>query len=143
MLVTADLTADLTAYATLALALITLGLVIATVRLARGTVDLVTATKTGIEQARADAQAELRVLERQVESSYRPLLVNVLRQGPVPTRHRGVVRQGRGAGHPDSPPGMRKVEFFDPRNPSSTSTIWSSTSVCRYAMSDGGSRLLM
>jgi len=62
---------SLTAIATLVLAGITLALVFATIW-------LVISTRAGTSQARADAKAELEVLERQVRSGYRPLLVDVL-----------------------------------------------------------------
>jgi hypothetical protein len=68
---------NLTAVATLVLAGITLGLVFATTW-------LVLSTRAGTRQARADAQAELEVLERQVSAAYRPLLVDVLTSAPVP-----------------------------------------------------------
>jgi len=62
---------NLTAIATLVLAGITLALVFATIW-------LVLSTRGGTAEARADAKAELKVLERQVGSGYRPLLVDVL-----------------------------------------------------------------
>jgi hypothetical protein len=70
-------TADLTATATLILAGITLALAIATVA-------LVLVTRQGTAEARSYAKAELRVLERQIGSGYRPLLVDVIRTAPVP-----------------------------------------------------------
>lgn len=69
--------ADLTAVATLVLAGITL-------LLAAGTMALVLVTRAATAQARADARAELKVLERQVGSGYRPLLVDVLTTAPAP-----------------------------------------------------------
>jgi hypothetical protein len=69
-------TADLTATATLILAGITLALAIATVA-------LVIVTRRGTAQARADARAERTVLERQLRSGYRPLLVDVVDPGPA------------------------------------------------------------
>jgi hypothetical protein len=69
--------ADLTATATLILAGITLVL-------AAATVALVLVTRAGTAQARADARLELRMLERQVGSGYRPLLVDVLTTAAVP-----------------------------------------------------------
>lgn len=71
------LLADLTATATLILAGITLALAI-------GTVALVLVTRQGTTQAREDAKAELKVLERQVRAAYRPLLVDVLTTAPAP-----------------------------------------------------------
>ena len=68
---------NLTAIATLVLAGITLTLVFATIW-------LVLSTRAGNAQARADAKAELKVLERQVGSGYRPLLVDVLTSAPAP-----------------------------------------------------------
>ncbi len=68
---------NLTAIATLALAGITLVLVFATIW-------LVLSTRAGTAQARADAKAELKVLERQVGSGYRPLLVDVLTSARAP-----------------------------------------------------------
>src|SRR5581483_1905540 len=68
---------NLTAIATLVLAGITLALVFATVW-------LVLSTRAGTAQARADARAELKVLERQVGSGYRPLLVDVLTSARAP-----------------------------------------------------------
>ena len=65
--------ADLTATATLILAGIALALAIATVA-------LVVVTRQGT----ARAQAELRLLERQVASGYRPLLVDVISTAPPP-----------------------------------------------------------
>jgi hypothetical protein len=69
--------ADLAATASLVLAGITLVLAIATVA-------LVLVTRAGTTEARVDAQAELRVLERQVGAGYRPMLVDVLTTAPVP-----------------------------------------------------------
>jgi hypothetical protein len=69
--------ADLTATATVILAGITLALAIATVA-------LVVVTRQGTAQARSAAKAELNVLERQVGTGYRPLLVDVIRTAPVP-----------------------------------------------------------
>jgi hypothetical protein len=68
---------SLTAIAALVLAGITLALVSATIW-------LVLSTRAGTRQARADAEAALRVLERQVSAGYRPLLVDVLTSAPVP-----------------------------------------------------------
>jgi hypothetical protein len=68
---------NLTAIATLVLAGITLALVFATIW-------LVLSTRGGTGQARADAKAELKVLERQVGSGYRPLLVDVLTSARAP-----------------------------------------------------------
>lgn len=68
---------SLTAIATLVLAGITLALVSATIW-------LVLSTRAGTRQARADAKAELKLLERQVAAGYRPLLVDVLTSAPVP-----------------------------------------------------------
>ncbi len=78
LLVAAKAPSDsLTAIATLVLAGITLALVFATIW-------LVISTRAGTAQARADAKAELKLLERQVGAGYRPLLVDVLPTAPVP-----------------------------------------------------------
>lgn len=69
--------ADLTATATLVLAGITLALAVAIVA-------LVVVTRRGTAQARADAKAQLGLLERQALSGYRPLLVDVIRTAPAP-----------------------------------------------------------
>jgi hypothetical protein len=68
---------DLTAIATLVLAGIT-------VMLAAATVALVLVTRAGTAQARADARAEMGLLERQVGATYRPLLVDVITTASVP-----------------------------------------------------------
>lgn len=68
--------ADLTATATPILAAITLALVIATVA-------LVVVTRRGLDQERAHARAELDLLRRQFGAGHRPLLVDVLTNGPV------------------------------------------------------------
>jgi hypothetical protein len=67
---------DLTATATLILAGITLALAVATVA-------LVWVTRAGTAQARADAKAELQLLRRQLGAGHRPLLVDVLIDGPI------------------------------------------------------------
>jgi hypothetical protein len=54
-----------------------------TLVLAIATVGLVLVTRHGISQARADARAELKILERQVGAGYRPLLVDVPSTAPV------------------------------------------------------------
>jgi hypothetical protein len=69
--------ADLTATATLILAGITFLLVL-------GTVALVLATRAGTAQARVDTRTELRLLERQIGATHRPLLVDVIATAPVP-----------------------------------------------------------
>ncbi|MFZ0042358.1 MAG: hypothetical protein WAK93_13690 [Solirubrobacteraceae bacterium] len=71
------LLADLTATATLILAGITLALVV-------GAVALVVVTRQGTTQAREDAKAQLKILERQLGAGYRPLLVDVLTTAPAP-----------------------------------------------------------
>jgi hypothetical protein len=109
---------SLTAIATLVLAGITLALVFATIW-------LVLSTRAGTLQARADAKAELKVLERQVGASYRPLLVDVLTSAPVPDDMGALYdvswSQGPNAtAHEPGPviesklPGM-VARFFDPR----------------------------
>jgi hypothetical protein len=70
--------AGLTATATLVLAGITFAL-------AAATVALVLVTRAGTAQARVEARAELKVLERQMGAGYRPLLVDVLVTAPVPS----------------------------------------------------------
>ena len=67
---------DPTAIATLVLSGITLALVIATIALVRTTQD-------GTRQARGAAADELKMLARQVGSTYRPLLVDVLPEAPA------------------------------------------------------------
>jgi hypothetical protein len=62
--------------ATYVLAGITLALVAATI-------SLVLSTRAGTARAQEAAQAELKLLERQVGSTYRPRLVDVLSRGPV------------------------------------------------------------
>ena len=90
--------ADLTATATLILAGITLGLALAIVA-------LVNAIRRGTAQARADAAAQLQVLQRQLHAGHRPLLVDVLRTAPVP--------DDTEAAH-TTLPGI-EPEHFDPR----------------------------
>jgi hypothetical protein len=75
-------TADLTATATPILAGITLCLMLATVGLVVATANLVTSTRKAAAQAREASQRELKLLERQLESTYRPLLVDVLTEAP-------------------------------------------------------------
>jgi len=99
--------ADLTATATLILAGITLALVIATIA-------LVLVTRAGTDEARADAKAELELLRRQFGAGHRPLLVDVLRQAPVPHDMEFV----GGTERPLAPiqlPGMAASRAIDPR----------------------------
>jgi hypothetical protein len=109
---------NLTAIATLVLAAITLALVFATIW-------LVLSTRAATDQARADANAELKVLERQVGAGYRPPLVDVLTSAPVPDDMGALYdvawSQGPNAtAHQPGPvietklPGM-VARFFDPR----------------------------
>ena len=67
---------DLTATATLVLAGIAFALVMATVT-------LVWVTRVGMDHARHDAQREIDLMQRQLEASYRPLLIEVLPTGPI------------------------------------------------------------
>lgn len=69
--------ADLTATATLILGAITFALVIATVA-------LVMVTRAAADEARGEALAQLKILERQFGAEHRPLLVDVLLDGPIP-----------------------------------------------------------
>ena len=109
---------SLTAVATLVLSGITLSLVFATIW-------LVLSTRAGTDRARADAKAELKVLERQIGAGYRPLLVDVLPSAPVPDDMGALydVTWSQGANataHEPGPvietklPGM-VARFFDPR----------------------------
>ena len=110
--------ADLTATATLVLAGITLVL-------ATATIALVLVTRAGTAQARADARAELRLLERQISASYRPLLVDVIATAAVPDDMAAVYNVERSQG-PNATvvepgpviktklPGM-EPRMFDPR----------------------------
>lgn len=75
--------ADLTATATLVLAGITLCLMLATVGLVIATGKLVTSTRESAKQAREDARSERQLLERQLQATYRPLLVDVLERGDI------------------------------------------------------------
>jgi hypothetical protein len=111
--------ADLTATATLILAGITLALAI-------GTVALVVVTRQGTTQARGDAKAELKVLERQVGAGYRPLLVDVLTAAPAPPdmgAETNVQAQSRGQDVAHSGPTVEtklpgiEPARFDPRTP--------------------------
>jgi hypothetical protein len=114
---------DLAAIATLVLAGIALGLAFATVV-------LVLVTRAGTAQARADAKAELKVLERQVGSGYRPLLVDVIRTAPVSPDMGALYNVTRGQGpHAtiNEPGPVIDTEFpghepilFDPR----TAFVW-------------------
>jgi hypothetical protein len=109
---------NLPAIAAFVLAGITLALVFATVW-------LVLSTRRGTDEARAATKAELEVLEHQVASSYRPLLVDVLPSAPVPDDMGALYdhtwSQGPNAtAHEPGPviettlPGM-VPRFFDPR----------------------------
>lgn len=111
---------SLTATATLVLAGITLALVFATIW-------LVLSTRAGTSRAQKDARAELKVLQRQVGSSYRPLLVDVLTSAP-PAPDMGAEydvdsRQGPNAtAHEPGPVVWTKLpaiepSLFDPRTP--------------------------